>query len=218
MTRSARTAARAAAGALTLAVTLGAGAAVAAPHAGANGHAAHAQSHRVDHAQRHVLVRIANLDARLGGVLRNGPASSLDDAVRQQVADNVLADRDTLSKLAAGVMENPTGNVAVVRETLKGLRVANYRLVVNELARAARLAGAVADAQTALAGDPAAPVAELDAAVAALQDAVDQALQVTAFSSKSDVRAVRTALAKAQASLGVVQDYRASLVETPVVG
>jgi hypothetical protein len=219
MTRTLRTAARAAAGALTLAVVLGAGSAAAAPLASnASDHARTSHANRVENAQRQVLLRIAVLDGRLLRAGSDSRAAKLDDAVKQQVLDNISGDRETLSLLAAGVMENPEGNLAVVRETVQSVRVANYRLVVNQLAHASRLSAKVLEAETAVAGDPSAPLADLDAAALALETAVAKALGVTAFSSKADIREVRHSLNAAHTSLAVVQDYRATVEEAPVEG
>ncbi len=218
MTRTTRTAARAAAGALTLAVALGAGSAVsasAAPHA-EQGKAAHALAAKGTHAQRSVLLRIAVLDARLLRAAGDSRSAQLDSYVRDQVLANIAGDRQTLSQLAAGLMDHPS-NLAVVRETVSTLRVANYRLVVNQLAQADQISAKISEARTAVAGDPAAPVADLDAAALAVEEAVYGALNVDGFSSKGTVRAVRASLAAAQAALDVVEDYRAS-VGTPEMG
>ena len=220
MTRTLRTAARAAAGALTLAVVLGAGSAAAAPLAptAKADHARTSHADRVENAQRQVLLRIAVLDGRLLRAGSDSRAAKLDDAVKAQILDNIAADRETLSLLAAGVMEHPEGNIAAVRETIQSVRVANYRLVVNQLAHASRLSAKIVEAQTAVAGDPAAPLADLDAAALALETAVVKAVGVTAFSSKADIRAVRHSLNAAHTSLAVVQEYRAAAEEAPVEG
>lgn len=218
MIRTTRAAARTAVGALTLAVALGAGTASAAPHAtqGSHTHAGHAAASQ--HGQRQVLVRIAVLDARLLRAAKESRTAGVDADAAARLVANVAADRESLSLLAAGVMENPATNLAVARETLRSLRVANYVEVVNILRQVQRLSAKVAEAQTVLASEPAAPLTDLEAAAAALAAVVVAAGDITGFSDKQDVRALRSGIAAAQAAVEAAEAYLASPEPAPDMG
>lgn len=208
-----RTTTRTAAAVLAAAVTFGAGA----PVATAAGHADHAKPGHVkvtkgdhgkkgDQALRQLLRDIAKTDAKLVKVVRESRTARIGEHA-VALRDNVTADRAALTELAAAVQAaDNTRDLRQVRKELKDVRPQNYDQVVNDLRHALKLAAEIAEARTAAAGDPEPPVAELDAAQAAVEAAVAKALLVTASSGKAELRAVKADLRAAHQALDGTDD------------
>ena len=219
---------RTAAGALTLAVALSAGSPLAATAAGhdTTGHdkASHAKADKGEKADkgskgakkaaqelRQVLRDLAKVDERLAKVVREDRIAAIGDHAAAVLA-NVAADRAALTELATSVQVVDSGlDLREVRKALRDVREQNYNKVVNDLRHALELAAEIEAARVALATDPAAPVADLDAAQLALDAAVAKALLITASSDKDELRAVKADLQAAHQAFEVVSDYLESL-------
>ena len=217
--------ARKAAGAVALAVALGAGTPVVTATA-AHAKSAHVTTEHADkkggqkaaQALRKVLQEVAKADKRLGHLARESRTSRLGEAEKAAVLANISSDRQALAELAAAVQSpESTVDLGELRDALKELRPQNYNQVVNDLRHAARLTADIAAARTALEGEAAAPVAELDAAQLLVDAAVAKALAITASSDRASLRAVKVDLAAAHASFDVVADYLENRAEEPVV-
>ena len=121
------------------------------------------------------------------------------------VVENVEADQADLEALveapastaSTASTTEETAPVADVRATLKTYRPENYRLAVNILRQAAKAGETTTEAETL-----------------ALDESVALALQITATSSKADVKAARAAFAEATALLEDDADETAELDET----
>ncbi|HWJ80589.1 MAG TPA: hypothetical protein VNS55_00010 [Nocardioides sp.] len=148
--------------------------------------------------QRNALRQIAQLDTRIGAALadsRVGKLGSINDVdVKTAVLDNAAADRAALADTKAAVEAAVPGfDFKALRADLRQVRPENYRIVVNALRQATRI-DAAADA---LGG-----FADVDTAI---NDAVAQAVLVTARSPKSDFAPIFAALEAAQAALDAAQ-------------
>ena len=220
-----RSTTRNAAGALAVALALGAGSPVAA--AGPSGtKPGHVQVLKGDQAVkgleasqslRQVLRDIARTDARLVRTVRASRTAQIGDHAASVIA-NVTADRDALAGLVLAVQAADSApDLRAVRKDLKGVRPQSYTRVINNLRSAVRLADAIAEARTAVEGDPEAPVAELATAQAAVEAAVSKALLVTASSDKDELRAVQSDLQAAHDALAVVRGYLDAAEQEPVV-
>jgi hypothetical protein len=208
-----RTTTRTAAAALAAVVTFGAGA----PVATAAGHAdndrpAHVKVAKGDHgkkadqALRQLLRDIAKTDAKLVKVVRETRTARIGEHA-VAVRANVDTDRAALTDLAAAVQAaDNTRDLREVRKELKDVRWQNYNKVINDLRHAVKLAAEIAEARAAAEGDLEAPVAELDAAQAAVEAAVAKALLITASSDKSELRAVKAELQAAHEALDSLDD------------
>ena len=196
---------RAAAAAFAAAVAIGISspAAIADPgHGHGGGHGTHgggqSQGGKFGHDQKHALDQIARLDRQLGKALddsrlrRLAPVHDVD--VKSAVLANGAADSAALADLAATVQAAaPDFDFGALRDQLRSVRPENYRIVVNALRRAAKLA---ADADAAGATDVSAAV---DAAVA-------QALAITAGSSRTDLHALVVGMSDAEDALDGTDD------------
>lgn len=168
--------------------TLLATAALAAPSALAT--AADAAPTTSDKAQTKQLLKdIAGKDKRLVRLSTSNAVERLADDTELEVVTNVTAARTALAALKATVeATDSTVDTRAARKELRSFRVENFRIVVTVVARVERL-------EESAAADPEA-VVHLAAAEAG-------ALDITATSTKADIRAVREHLGAAQAELGI---------------
>ncbi|MFA6300205.1 MAG: hypothetical protein WC642_13630 [Nocardioides sp.] len=158
----------------------------------------------VEHLQKQLLRQIERLGDRMDHATRESRLAPLAEEARAGVLANVAADQAALADLAALVDAATTRDeLTDLRKQLRAVHPENYEITVASLRSAARLSARIVELRTTLAADPAA-LARLDEADALVASATDKALAVTAASSKSDVRAVRTDLDAAQQIVGEV--------------
>ncbi len=170
-----------------LAAGLVATAAVAAPSALATAQAAE-PAPTVKAQTKQLLKDIAGKDARLARLSTSNAVQSLADDTEAELVSNLTDARADLTDLKTSVeAADSTVDTRAARKDLHAFRVENFRIVVNILKKAEGL-------EEAAAADPEA-VAHLAAAEAA-------ALDVTATSTKADIRAAREHVQAAEAELG----------------
>ena len=158
----------------------------------------------VEHLQKQLLRQIERLGDRMDHATRESRLAPLAEEARAGVLANVAADQAALADLAALVDAAATRDeLTDLRKQLRAVHPENYEITVASLRSAARLSARIVELRTALAADPPA-LARLDEADALVASATDKALAITAASSKSDVRAVRTDLDAAQQIVGEV--------------
>lgn len=158
----------------------------------------------VEHLQQQLLRQIARLGDRMDQATRESRLEPLAEEARAAVLANVATDRAALADLEALVDAATTRDeLTGLRQQLRAVHPENYEITVASLRSAARLSARIVELRTTLAADPAALV-RLDEADALVASATDKALAITAASSKSDVRAVRTDLDAAQQIVGEV--------------
>ena len=206
----------------------------AAPAADAAAHARHATKHHTHdtrsastgphsgpshtlplaHAQTQVLRDVRRLDSQLAKLSTGRGLTGLgaDDAavVRQAVA----ADRAALAAVAATIATATSpSDLRAAAATLRLVRPEVYQTAVADLRAVSRLTDQVTANAAALAAvtdrDVTAGVTADDAAAAALADAHQQALALTASSTRQQLRGVRAALVAARQALGQVEDVLA---------
>ena len=126
---------------------------------------------------KQLLKAIDVRDAKLERLTTAERTSALSDDVEALLIANIDADRAILTTLRADAEAvGSTLDVKAVRKDLHDFRVVNYVLAGNILRKAEQL-------ETELAADP--------TAAAHLAEAVDAALEITAESTKDDVRDAR---------------------------
>lgn len=136
---------------------------------------------------KQLLKDIAGKDKRLARLSTSNSVERLADDTELEVVTNVTDARTALADLRTTVeAADSTVDTRAARKELRSFRVENFRLVVNVLAKVERL-------EEAAAADPEA-VAHLAAAEAA-------ALEISATSTKADIRAVREHVQAAEAEL-----------------
>lgn len=167
-----------------------------------------------DRDERHVLKALAQVDKRLAKVADHKHLSRLGEDVRAAVLANIDADRGSLAELADAVRSGDEAlDLGQLRRDVRGFGPQHYRQAVQDLRRAARLAERVAETRVALGtfvapeGSSYDPEPDLLLADQGVATATELALAVTMSSDKQDLRAVKRALAGAQAALGAVRDY-----------
>ena len=171
-----------------LTATVLATAALAAPSALATtADAAPATPKTVKAQTKQLLKDIAGKDARLARLSTSNAVQGLADDTEAELVSNVTDARTALADLKTSVeAADSTVDTRAARKELHSFRVENFRIVVNVLDKVEGL-------EEAAAADPEA-VAHLDAAEAG-------ALEITATSTKADIRAVRTHVQAAEAEL-----------------
>ncbi|QSR31867.1 hypothetical protein CFI00_15390 [Nocardioides sp. S5] len=136
---------------------------------------------------KQLLKDIAGKDKRLARMATSNAVEGLADDTEAEVVANVTDARTALADLATTVeAADSTVDTRAARKELRSFRVENFRIVVNVVKKVERL-------EEAAAADPEA-VVHLAAAEAA-------ALEITATSTKADIRAVRAHVQAAQAEL-----------------
>lgn len=136
---------------------------------------------------KQLLKDIAGKDKRLARMATSNAVEGLADDTEAEVVANVTDARTALADLATTVeAADSTVDTRAARKELRSFRVENFRIVVNVVKKVERL-------EEAAAADPEA-VMHLAAAEAA-------ALEITATSTKADIRAVRAHVQAAQAEL-----------------
>lgn len=136
---------------------------------------------------KQLLKDIAGKDKRLARMATSNAVEGLADDTEAEVVANVTDARTALADLATTVQAaDSTVDTRAARKELRSFRVENFRIVVNVVKKVERL-------EEAAAADPEA-VMHLAAAEAA-------ALEITATSTKADIRAVRAHVQAAQAEL-----------------
>lgn len=136
---------------------------------------------------KQLLKDIAGKDKRLARMATSNAVEGLADDTEAEVVANVTDARTALADLATTVeAADSTVDTRAARKELRSFRVENFRIVVNVVKKVERL-------EEAAAADPEA-VMHLTAAEAA-------ALEITATSTKADIRAVRAHVQAAQAEL-----------------
>jgi hypothetical protein len=164
---------------------LAATAALAVPSAFVNAQAAPAPTVKAQTKQ--LLKDIAGKDKRLARLAGSTAVVRLADDTEAELVANLDEARAALDEVRTQVeAADSTVDTRAARKELRSFRVENFRIVVNVLAKVERL-------EEAAAADPEA-VTHLAAAEAA-------ALEVTATSTKADIRAVREHVNAAQAEL-----------------
>lgn len=136
---------------------------------------------------KQLLKDIAGKDKRLARMTTSNAVEGLADDTEAEVVANVTDARTALADLATTVQAaDSTVDTRAARKELRSFRVENFRIVVNVVKKVEGL-------EEAAAADPEA-VMHLAAAEAA-------ALEITATSTKADIRAVRAHVQAAQAEL-----------------
>lgn len=136
---------------------------------------------------KQLLKDIAGKDKRLARMATSNAVEGLADDTEAEVVANVTDARTALADLATTVeAADSTVDTRAARKELRSFRVENFRIVVNVVKKVEGL-------EEAAAADPEA-VMHLAAAEAA-------ALEITATSTKADIRAVRAHVQAAQAEL-----------------
>ena len=136
---------------------------------------------------KQLLKDIAGKDKRLARMATSNAVEGLADDTEAEVVANVTDARTALADLATTVQAaDSTVDTRAARKELRSFRVENFRIVVNVVKKVEGL-------EEAAAADPEA-VMHLAAAEAA-------ALEITATSTKADIRAVRAHVQAAQAEL-----------------
>ena len=161
-------------------------AALAAPSALAAAQAA-APTTTVKAQTKQLLKDIAGKDKRLARLSTSNAVQRLADDTEGEVVSNVTDARTALADLRSTVeAADSTVDTRAARKDLRSFRVENFRIVVNVLKKVEGL-------EEAAAADP--------EAVAHLAAAESGALEITATSTKADIRAVREHVQAAQAEL-----------------
>lgn len=136
---------------------------------------------------KQLLKDIAGKDKRLARLTTSNAVEGLADDTEAELVANVTDARTALADLATTVQAaDSTVDTRAARKELRSFRVENFRVVVNVMKKVEGL-------EEAAAADPEA-VMYLAAAEAA-------ALEITATSTKADIRAVRAHVQAAQAEL-----------------
>lgn len=136
---------------------------------------------------KQLLKDIAGKDKRLARLTTSNAVEGLADDTEAELVANVTDARTALADLATTVQAaDSTVDTRAARKELRSFRVENFRVVVNVVKKVEGL-------EEAAAADPEA-VMYLAAAEAA-------ALEITATSTKADIRAVRAHVQAAQAEL-----------------
>jgi hypothetical protein len=136
---------------------------------------------------KQLLKDIAGKDKRLGRLSTSTAVEGLADDTETEVVANVTDARTALAELRTTVeAADSTVDTRAARKELRSFRVENFRIVVNVVKKVEGL-------EEAAAADPEA-VTHLAAAEAA-------ALEITATSTKADLRAVREHVKAARAEL-----------------
>lgn len=136
---------------------------------------------------KQLLKDIAGKDKRLARLSTSNAVEALADDTEAEVVANVTDARTALTDLKATVeAADSTVDTRAARKELRSFRVENFRIVVNVVKKVEGL-------EEAAATDPEA-VTHLAAAEAA-------ALEITATSTKADIRAAREHVKAAQAEL-----------------
>ena len=171
-----------------LTATVLATAALAAPSAlAATAEAAPATPTTVKAQTKQLLKGIAGKDKRLARLSTSNAVQGLADDTEAELVTNVTEARTALADLRTTVeAADSTVDTRAARKELRSFRVENFRIVVNVVKKVEGL-------EEAAAADPEA-VAHLAAAEAA-------ALDITATSTKADIRAVRAHVQAAEAEL-----------------
>lgn len=171
-----------------LTATVLATAALAAPSALAtSAEAAPGKPETVKSQTKQLLKDIAGKDKRLVRLSTSNAVDRLADDTEAELVMTVTEARTALADLKTNVeATDSTVDTRAARKELRSFRVENFRIVVNVVAQVERL-------EEAAGADPEA-IAHLAATEAA-------ALEITATSTKADIRAVRAHLKAAQAEL-----------------
>lgn len=136
---------------------------------------------------KQLLKDIAGKDKRLARLTTSNAVEGLADDTEAELVANVTDAQTALADLATTVQAaDSTVDTRAARKELRSFRVENFRVVVNVVKKVEGL-------EEAAAADPEA-VMYLAAAEAA-------ALEITATSTKADIRAVRAHVQAAQAEL-----------------
>jgi hypothetical protein len=136
---------------------------------------------------KQLLKDIAGKDKRLARLSGSNAVVRLADDTEAELVTNLDEARAALGEVKTQVeAADSTVDTRAARKELRSFRVENFRIVANVLAKVERL-------EEAAAADPEA-VTHLAAAEAA-------ALEITATSTKADIRAVRAHVSAAQAEL-----------------
>jgi hypothetical protein len=136
---------------------------------------------------KQLLKDIAGKDARLDRLSTSNAVTLLADDTEAELVSNIEDARTGLGEVRTSVeAADSTVDTRAVRKELRAFRVENFRIVVNILRKAEGL-------EEAAATDPEA-TEHLTAAEAA-------ALEITATSTKADIRAAREHVQAAQAEL-----------------
>lgn len=136
---------------------------------------------------KQLLKDIAGKDKRLARMATSNAVEGLADDTEAEVVANVTDARTALADLATTVeAADSTVDTRAARKELRSFRVENFRIVVNVVKKVERL-------EEAAAADP--------EAVMHLAAAETAALEITATSTKADIRAVRAHVQAAQAEL-----------------
>ena len=162
-------------------------AALAAPSAFATAEAAPKPDKPVKAQTKQLLKDIAGKDARLARLSTSEAVTLLADDTEAELVSNIEDARTSLGEVKTSVeAADSTVDTRAARKELRSFRVENFRIVVNILRKAEGLEeAAAADAEA---------TGHLAAAEAA-------ALEITATSTKADVRAARDHVKAAQAEL-----------------
>lgn len=136
---------------------------------------------------KQLLKGIAGKDKRIVRLAASNAVVRLADDTEAQLVANLDDARTALADLRTTVQAaDSTVDTRAARKELRSFRVENFRIVVNVLKKAEGLS-------TAAAADP--------EAVEHLAAAETAALEITATSTKADIRAARAHLVAAQAGL-----------------
>ena len=136
---------------------------------------------------KQLLKDIAGKDARLARLSTSAAVTRLADDTEAELVSNLDGARAWLGDVRTSVeAADSTVDTRAARKELRSFRVENFRIVVNILSKAERLE------------EPAAADAEAAGHLAAAETA---ALDITATSTKADIRAARDHVKAAQAEL-----------------
>ena len=136
---------------------------------------------------KQLLKDIAGKDKRLARLSTSNAVQSLADDTEAQLVTNLTEARTALADLKTSVeAADSTVDTRAARKDLHAFRVENFRIVVNIVKKVEGL-------EEAAAADP--------EAVAHLAEAEAAALEITATSTKADIRAVREHVQLAEAEL-----------------
>ncbi|WP_439936499.1 hypothetical protein ACS3YM_11100 [Nocardia sp. N13] len=136
---------------------------------------------------KQLLKDIAGKDARLARLSTSAAVTRLADDTEAALVSNLDGARAWLGDVRTSVeAADSTVDTRAARKELRSFRVENFRIVVNILSKAERLE------------EPAAADAEAAGHLAAAETA---ALDITATSTKADIRAARDHVKAAQAEL-----------------
>lgn len=178
-------------------------------HDNRNGHHQTAKDDRgnkVDRGARQVLKEIASINKRLTNVVKDNRLKRLDRMDRTAILTNVQSDRAALSELARDARAaDSLADLKRVRQDLKSVRGQNYAEAVSLFRLSYRLTAQI-EALRAGVKTGSLQATALNEATVHVADARETAKLVTVYSSRSDLRVVRSLLTQAKVNVQAVQD------------